>query len=83
MLPRSVAANRVPFISCRRLNALMWAASPQEARAIKGPRSQTDKLGMFISSTGVTVLVLTLALVVGTLYIMRRRVRQGRRKPTF
>ncbi len=31
----------------------------------------------------ITVVSTFLAFIVGTLYIMRRRVRQGRRKPTF
>lgn len=38
---------------------------------------------MYISNSGLTFLVLVLALIILTLYIMRRRVRLGRRKGKF
>jgi hypothetical protein len=38
---------------------------------------------MYISPTAVTILIVILALIVLTLYIMRRRVRLGRRQGKF
>jgi flagellar biogenesis protein FliO len=38
---------------------------------------------MFISQTTITAMTLILALIVFTLYVMRRRSRQGLRTPKF
>ena len=42
-----------------------------------------DKRNMYISPSNLQILLLILALIVLTLYIMRRRVRLGRKKGKF
>lgn len=45
--------------------------------------NNTDEMGMYISPIGVSGLMLIVALIMFTLYIMRRRSRQGLRTPKF
>jgi flagellar biogenesis protein FliO len=40
-------------------------------------------MGMYFSTTGVSAMILILALILFTLYMMRRRSRQGLRTPKF
>ena len=55
-------------------NALRW---------LKAQLARADDLGMFISQATLSALTLILALILFTLYMMRRRSRQGLRTPKF
>jgi len=56
---------------------------PEAPAGTEALELSTDNLSMYISPFGVKLLIFIVALIVLTLYIMRRRVRLGRRKGKF